>query len=264
MFTAHLIAALFLSQTPDSSLGEVGESCRARTDCRAGLRCINSQCSAPAMAAPVTKDGQACEATTDCSTDGSLRCIAHVCKPRGAVSASTTTVYSPPPPPPSPGYVPSSANFSGDGQPTRSASLIDAPPVPRRDASVSVTSQVLQLETEIDSINSQLRALQTGWPGGSIALVVIGAILSPLALFGLIATFVVPVVGIPLLIVGLGGVAMIVGGAMGGSRANEEVLAERESLIQRRDAATRELKNLQRVGAVTPQAPATMVTLAAF
>lgn len=269
MLTAQLIVVL-LSQTPDSLLGDVGESCRARADCRTGLKCINSQCTAPAVVVPQTKEGQACEATADCSSDGSLRCVAKVCKVRGGSSSNAT--FSPPPPPPvvAPAYVPSNARLTAEAPApvNRSATLVGvqaAPPVPSRDG-MSISQQILTLETDIDSINTQLRAVQTGWPGGSIALVVIGAVLSPLALAGLAFLF-FPIVGVPLLLIGLGGVAMIVVGAVGGSRVNAEAVAEREALIQRREAAERELGNLKRmagVGSPNTRADASMVTIAAF
>jgi len=265
MLTAILLTSL-LSQTPDSLLGEVGESCRARADCRSGLKCINSQCAGPV--APQTKEGQACEATSDCSSDGSLRCISKLCsKPRGSMapSSATTASFSPPPPPP-PAYVPANARLTdAPARVTRSATLVGqaAPPLPAREFAQSSGQQVLQLETEVDSLNAQLRAVQTGWPGGSIALVIIGAVLSPLALVGLIA-LVVPVIGIPILLIGLGGVAMIVGGAIGGSRVSAEALAERESLIQKREVAERELGNLRRMGSVTQRVDSAMMTVASF
>lgn len=270
MLTAQLIAIL-LTQTPDSLLGDVGESCRARADCRTGLKCINSQCTAPVVVVPQTKEGQACEATADCSSDGSLRCVAKVCKVRGGASSSAS--LSPPPPPPAvaPAYVPANARLTADAPApvSRSATLVaaqSAPQLPSREGGMSISQQILTLETDIDSINAQLRAVQTGWPGGSIALVVIGAVLSPLSLVGL-ATLIIPIVGVPLLLIGLGGVAMIVVGAIGGSRVNAEAVAEREALIQRREAAERELGNLKRmagVGSPNTRADASMVTIAAF
>lgn len=271
MLTAQLIVVL-LSQTPDSLLGDVGESCRARSDCRTGLKCIASQCAAPAVVIPQTKEGHACEATADCSSDGSLRCVSKVCKVRGG--SSSNAAFSPPPPPPevAPAYVPSNARLTAEAPAplNRSATLVaaqdrPAPPLPSRDG-MSISQQILTLETDIDSINAQLRAVQTGWPGGSIALVVIGAVLSPLALVGL-PFLIFPIVGVPLLLIGLGGVAMIVGGAVGGSRVNAEAVAEREALIQRREAAERELGNLKRMAAVgsrNTRADASMVTIAAF
>ncbi len=269
MLTAHFIAIL-LTQTPDSLLGDVGESCRARSDCRSGLKCIASQCAAPAVVVPQTKEGQACEATSDCSSDGSLRCVAKVCKVRGG--SSSNAAFSPPPPPPvvAPAYVPANARLSADAPApvNRSATLVaqSAPPLPSREGGMSISQQILTLETDIDSINAQLRAVQTGWPGGSIALVVVGAVISPLTLVGLIL-LAIPVIGIPVLLIGLGGVAMIVVGAVGGSRVNAEAVAEREALIQRREAAERELNGLKRMAAVgsrSTRADAAMVTVAAF
>lgn len=259
MLTTLIIVVL--SQTPDSSLGDVGESCRARADCRAGLKCVNAVCAAPQLA---SKEGQACEATSDCSSDGSLRCVAKVCKPRGAASSAS---FSPPPPPPAepPAYVPANARLVEAPAPaTRSANLTgDAPPIPNRVAGLSLNQQIMQLESDIDGINAQLRGVQTGWPGGSIALVVIGSVLSPVALVGLIL-LVVPVVGVPLLLIGLGGVAMIVIGAVGGSRVSAEALAERENLIQRREALERELNSLKRTAGVPNRADAAMMTIASF
>ena len=62
-------------------------------------------------------------------------------------------------------------------------------------------------------------------------------------------------------------VAPIVVGAIGGSRVNAEAVAEREALIQRREAAERVLGNLKRmagVGSPNTRADASMVTIAAF
>lgn len=127
------VLVVVLSQTPDSLLGDVGESCRARSDCRSGLKCINAMCTAPA---PVTKEGQPCEATSECSSDGSLRCLAKVCsKPKSIVNTQPSpapvayptpasapapaTAWAPPPPPPA--YAPVSDRPVGP------------PPMPARD-----------------------------------------------------------------------------------------------------------------------------------
>jgi hypothetical protein len=53
-------------------LGEPGESCRARSDCKAALRCVENVCRDE-------REGQACQITADCGT--SLRCIDNVCVP---------------------------------------------------------------------------------------------------------------------------------------------------------------------------------------
>jgi len=74
----------------------------------------------------------------------------------------------------------------------------------------------------------------------------------------------IPVVGIPVLLIGLGGVAMIVAGAVGGSRVSAEANAEREALIQKRQVAERELNSLRQVGSVNQRVDASMMTVATF
>jgi hypothetical protein len=51
-------------------LGGPGESCRARVDCKSGLKCLQSMCVDP-------RQGESCMATSDCG--GTLRCIQNVC-----------------------------------------------------------------------------------------------------------------------------------------------------------------------------------------
>lgn len=99
---ALTVSLVLLSQTPDALLGGPGESCRARADCQSGLKCLNAVCTAPA---PVTKEGQACEATSECSTDGSLRCIARVCSKPGTRPSAVMAQPAPAPAPaPSQGW----------------------------------------------------------------------------------------------------------------------------------------------------------------
>ena len=69
---------------PDESmLGGPGESCRARADCRSGLKCIGSVCTDEL-------EGTTCQSSTQC---GSLRCIQNVCTsgvaPAGGVGGSS-------------------------------------------------------------------------------------------------------------------------------------------------------------------------------
>lgn len=104
---ALTVSLVLLSQTPDALLGGPGESCRARADCQSGLKCLNAVCTAPA---PVTKEGQACEATSECSTDGSLRCIARVCSKPGT---RPSAVMVQPAPAPAPAPVPAPAPSQG-------------------------------------------------------------------------------------------------------------------------------------------------------
>lgn len=67
-----------------------------------------------------------------------------------------------------------------------------------------------------------------------------------------------------MLLIGLGGVAMIVMGAVGGSRVSAEANAQCESLIQQRTAAEREIANLKRMAAVSNRAESAMVTVVSF
>jgi hypothetical protein len=99
---ALTVSLVLLSQTPDALLGGPGESCRARADCQSGLKCLNAVCTVPI---PITKEGQACEATSECSTDGSLRCIARVCSRPGTRPAAVVAQATPAPAPaPSQGW----------------------------------------------------------------------------------------------------------------------------------------------------------------
>ncbi|MCA9668511.1 MAG: hypothetical protein KC503_23125 [Myxococcales bacterium] len=61
-----------------SLLGDVGESCRARSDCRRGLRCVAQTCRHP-------REGTSCRATADCA-DAGLACRAQRCVPRFSAS----------------------------------------------------------------------------------------------------------------------------------------------------------------------------------
>lgn len=69
-----LVAAFFsapaFAQEPTTAIGGPGESCRARSDCKAGLKCVNQTCADE-------REGQACSATADCG--GELKCIAKKC-----------------------------------------------------------------------------------------------------------------------------------------------------------------------------------------
>jgi len=74
--SATLLTALALSggaraddAAPKAGLGGPGESCRARTDCAEGLKCVNQTCTD-------AREGQACEASSEC---GGLKCIAKRC-----------------------------------------------------------------------------------------------------------------------------------------------------------------------------------------
>lgn len=73
-------SSIAFGQDAQQQGGSVGESCRARSDCSAGLRCINQVCTDE-------HEGQACGATSDCG--GALRCIANKCTSPTAAAHSS-------------------------------------------------------------------------------------------------------------------------------------------------------------------------------
>jgi len=66
---ALLLTVATLASADESDLGGPGESCRARSDCKHGLKCVANVCADE-------HDGQSCEATSDC---GTLKCIGNRC-----------------------------------------------------------------------------------------------------------------------------------------------------------------------------------------
>jgi hypothetical protein len=80
-----VVASSSFAQDAPQNLGAAGESCRARSDCKGGLRCVNQVCTDE-------HEGQTCAATSDC---GELRCIQNKCTtPAAAAHASTATASS--------------------------------------------------------------------------------------------------------------------------------------------------------------------------
>jgi hypothetical protein len=67
MFATPIVLA---QDAQPQQLGGAGESCRARSDCKGGLRCVNQVCTDE-------HEGQQCGATSECG--GELRCIANKC-----------------------------------------------------------------------------------------------------------------------------------------------------------------------------------------
>jgi len=71
-FAGIFFSAFFISNVASAqeALGGPGESCRARADCKTGLKCINQACADE-------HEGQSCAATSDCG--GELKCIKNKC-----------------------------------------------------------------------------------------------------------------------------------------------------------------------------------------
>jgi hypothetical protein len=124
------------------------------------------------------------------------------------------------------------------------------PPLPVRPMEVGVGARELQLQNEIDAINTQLRGTKTDWPTGSVVMAYLGWTLSPISLLGLlfiaigsgvnIAAF--AIAGLAMLVIGLGGVALGIVGIVTGIATQNAAKAERDELIQRRTELERELK----------------------
>lgn len=77
---------------PDPSLlGGEGESCRARSDCAAGLKCFEQVCTDAFKGSP-------CGATSECG--GTYRCVGNVCVDPNTPPPPLPVPPPPPPPPP--------------------------------------------------------------------------------------------------------------------------------------------------------------------
>lgn len=68
----------------------LGESCRRKTDCKEGLKCVRRVCTDP-------HEGETCGATADCG-GGELKCIADKCTSPNAPASTTAKPTKPPPP----------------------------------------------------------------------------------------------------------------------------------------------------------------------
>jgi hypothetical protein len=128
--------------------------------------------------------------------------------------------------------------------PSPSARLLDGPRLAQSNflPPAPANSRVATIEAEIFSVNQDLNQLKSFWPIGTMALCIAGGILSPLALFGLVTIF-IPFIGIPLLLLGGGGIAMLVVGLMNGFRYDEETKRRRTEFLQRRGELERELRD---------------------
>jgi hypothetical protein len=81
LVAAFFSAPAFAQDQPSTAVGGPGESCRARSDCKAGLKCVNQTCADE-------REGQSCAATSDCG--GELKCVAKKC------TSGSAPVYSNP------------------------------------------------------------------------------------------------------------------------------------------------------------------------
>jgi hypothetical protein len=124
----------------------------------------------------------------------------------------------------------------------------------------TLEQQVQGLELEIEGIGRKLQNLPRYWPAGAITMVVIGSLI---ALPGLVLLL-VPVVGIPVLLVGAG---LIAGGVLVGTSSTRETQLKRQELLARRDDLQRQLSQLKQVkqqAAMGEDETPVLLTLATF
>jgi hypothetical protein len=149
--------------------------------------------------------------------------------------------------------------------PSPSARLLDEPTLLAQShffPPAPANPRVAALEAEIFSLNQDLNQLKSFWPIGTMAMCIAGGILSPLALVGLVTLF-IPFFGLPLLVLGAGGVALLVVGLMNGFTHDEVTKRRRAELLERRGELERELREA-RGQALGPAARPFLVTVAAF
>ncbi len=132
-----------------------------------------------------------------------------------------------------------------------------------------------ELERKIANLNAQIRAINTDWPPGAVVLSVVGYILSPFLLIGLPLMLVASVagpganvllaIGIGTTVLGAVGLGCLIAGIVSGLNSQADARAERERLMQERQALEAELNALRRSRNESVRAPSpVMVTLADF
>ncbi|HEY1958148.1 MAG TPA: hypothetical protein VGH28_21155 [Polyangiaceae bacterium] len=112
---ALMLAGTAYAQGSEDNLGGPGETCRARSDCKHGLKCISATC-------VDDHEGQTCEATSEC---GTLKCINRRCV--NPLAPPTTTATAPPPPPPT---APTATETAPPPPPPPPTATTTAPPPP--------------------------------------------------------------------------------------------------------------------------------------
>jgi hypothetical protein len=148
------------------------------------------------------------------------------------------------------------------------------PPLPVRPPDAQpVGTRALQLEAEIQELNAQLREVNVGWPAGAIAMAVIGWVVSPAALVGLLLLLVAAIEpallfpAVVVTIIGLGGVALGIAGIVTGVGASTRAKLERDELVARRRQLEEELRSVRgSPGGVNRsfEASPRLITLASF
>jgi hypothetical protein len=129
-----------------------------------------------------------------------------------------------------------------------------------------------ELRRRIDDINLDTRSMKTDFPVGSLVLAYLGYSFAPLLLIGIPVILVSPLIGgaalaigIALTAVGVGGVVALVAGLTSGFKAQEELRARRDALVNERLRLEDELKSLSSpTGGTSPQVRGLTMTLFTF
>jgi len=160
----------------------------------------------------------------------------------------------------------------------RSAFLLSQspPPLPVRPEDVQPPApRQLELQRDIDAINDDLRGLKTDWPTVSVVLAYLGFGTAPVALIGLLLLALgsvsgfaaVTLVGVVIIVIGLGGLALGIVGVVTGLSASASATNTRNDLLKQRGELERELKLLKQGGPGVDrsfESSPRLITIAAF
>jgi hypothetical protein len=119
----------------------------------------------------------------------------------------------------------------------------------RADPEVEARRQ--ELRRRINELTTETRGMKTDFPVGALMLSYVGYVFAPFLLIGLFVTAIAPFIGGSTLLVGLaltalgvGGVVALVVGLTSGFKAQEEMRARRDALVNERLRLEEELKSL--------------------
>ncbi len=132
--------------------------------------------------------------------------------------------------------------------PIRLMAQLDAPPMPMPEPTSAVPQSELQLR--INSLNNQIRLTQLDWPGGSVAMAVVGfitaSILLPAIFVWLFAGLLggSSLVGMAVVLTAIGAVGLVIAiiGIVTGVNAQVEAKAQRDALVLERQQLERQLR----------------------
>ena len=142
-----------------------------------------------------------------------------------------------------------------------------APPLPVDP--LAETPRALVLKADIEALTARIAAINVNWPTGAVVMAYAGGIVLYALLLASVAIVATRTAGTVLLVMislGLGAVGLIIAGLVVGNTAAAGARADREVLIQERQALERELKSLEdRPPSVDRSFPSPMrVTVATF